>query len=159
MPQGNQSVPQNPCDSAGNAPSPQQYAAQGQSLQQLVNTLQQTAALPSTTKSFPYASISALIASSFLDFRRGSSLDAQAYNTPCGAGCVAYGNYAFGVFSAASGLSLPETLDYADGYAFLRSSYPPTTDYSPNYQSLPSANVANITAGYNAQMNGSLCHK
>jgi hypothetical protein len=89
---------------------------------------------------------------------KGGYLDAQ----PLASGTVpqnaAYGNYAYGVYMQAAGFSLYQSLSNANSYAFLRSSYPAGTPMDPNYGSLPAANVANITNGYNAQATGTVCH-
>jgi hypothetical protein len=89
---------------------------------------------------------------------KGDYLDPQ----PLASGNVfqnqAYGNYVFGVYMASAGVSLNSALSGANAYAFLRSSYPSGTQMDPNYGSLPAANVANITNGYNAVGNGTVCH-
>ncbi len=83
------------------------------------------------------------------EFHRGGSLDAQKYGAS-----RAYGNYVFGVYMAAHGYTLPETLDYAQQYAFNFSRYRPGEPKSPVYPSVPTANVANITKGFNDERNG-----
>jgi RHS repeat-associated protein len=90
---------------------------------------------------------------------RGHYLDAQ----PLASGTVferqAYGNYVFGVYMQAAGVPLSVALTGANDYAALTSSYPSTWSFDQNYPFLPSASVANITNGYNAQMNGTACHE
>jgi hypothetical protein len=93
-----------------------------------------------------------------MGFPAGHYLDPQ----PLGSGNVfqnqAYGNYTFGVYMAGAGVSLSTALSGANAYAFFRSSYPSSTQMDPNYPSLPAASVGNITNGYNAYVNGTLCH-
>lgn len=87
-----------------------------------------------------------------LGFKKGSDLDAQSYgaSTP-------YGNYVFGVYNAASGTSLPLTLDLANVYGKYRSTYnPKETPMDKTYESIPAENVQNITRGYNDYINGTL---
>jgi hypothetical protein len=88
------------------------------------------------------------------EFHRGGALDAQAYGSS-----TAYANYVFGDYLSALGFSLPGSLSGANAYAFAAASYPPNTQMSPSYPSTPAVNVTNITAGFNAQQNGSLCTK
>jgi len=136
-----QSNPQNPCQSQGSAPSPQQYANEGAALAQeaassgpsLLNGLDEIALL--------------------LQFKRGGMLDAQAQG-----GSPAYANYAFGAFFAGLGWSLQNSLAAANAYGALASQYnPKTTNMSPDYPGIPSANVQNIANGYNAARAQVLC--
>lgn len=92
----------------------------------------------------------------------GGYLDAQ----PLASGNVyeraAYGNYVFGAYMAAHGVPLMIAMGGANFVAYLHWAKNPN-QYSgrvmdQNYPMLPVANVANITAGYNAQKNGTLCH-
>jgi hypothetical protein len=101
------------------------------------------------------------------DFNKGFSiggyLDAQPMATGTTYERAAYGNYVFGAYMSAAGFPLTVTLAGADGIAFYHSLSNPG-QYSgramdPTYSSLPAANVANITAGYNAQRSGTLCHR
>ena len=76
---------------------------------------------------------------------------------------AAYGNYVFGAYMSAAGFPLSVTLAGANEIAFYHSLSNPS-QYSGRqmdsfFWSLPAANVANITAGYNAQRSGTLCHK
>jgi RHS repeat-associated protein len=87
-----------------------------------------------------------------LDFRKGAMMDAQAYG-----GSPAYANYVFGVYMAAAGYSLSNTLNAANTYGFLRAKYPPSMPMDPVYKSIPAANVINITAGFNAERTATLC--
>jgi len=127
----------NPCPYQGRALSPSGYAQAGQAANgSPVNfTLDVTMGFPA-----------------------GDYLDPQ----PLASGNVfqnqAYGNYTFGVYMASAGVSLPTALSGANAYAFVRASYPASTQMDQKYGSLPAANVANITNGYNAQMNGTVCH-
>jgi hypothetical protein len=87
-------------------------------------------------------------------FRRGGALDAQ----PLGAS-RAYGNYVFGAYLSAAGITLSVGLGGANGYAAVSNAQYPGFSMDPNYPAVPQANVANIINGYNAQRNGTLCHK
>jgi hypothetical protein len=88
-------------------------------------------------------------------FRRGGVgvNDAQAAGAS-----PAYANYLFGVFMSASGYSLSDTLQDANWCAAFRSRYPSGTVMDPNYSSIPTSNVANISLGWNAEKNGNVCH-
>ena len=86
-----------------------------------------------------------------VQFHRGGNLDAQKYGAS-----PAYANYVFGVYMAAHGYTLPETLDGAEKYAFNFCRYPSKTPMSPAYPAVPAANVANITKGFNDERNGTL---
>lgn len=96
-------------------------------------------------------------------FAIGGYLDAQ----PLASGTVyeraAYGNYVFGAYMASAGFPLGVALEGANGIAFVHSlknsNQYSNRQMSPNYPSLPSANTANIIAGYDAAKNGTLCHK
>ena len=96
-------------------------------------------------------------------FKIGGYLDAQ----PLASGNVyeraAYGNYVFGTYMAAAGFPLSVSLAGADGIAAIHKLSNPN-QYSGRqmdnfWGSLPAANVANITAGYNAQRSGTVCHR
>jgi len=92
-------------------------------------------------------------------FPQGHFLDGQVLASGTVGQNRAYGNYTYGAFMAGAGRPLTTTLIYANTYAFFRSSYPDQPQMDSTYTSLPSANVANITNGYNAARNGTLCHK
>jgi hypothetical protein len=95
-------------------------------------------------------------------FKIGGYLDAQ----PLASGNVydraAYGNYVYGVYMAAAGFPLTVTLAGADGIAATHKMWNPNQyngrQMDGTWGSLPAANVANITAGYNAQRSGTTCH-
>jgi hypothetical protein len=140
--------PTNPCSGAGNAPSPQQFAAQGQAVQQTINNT------PPSTDPYAYVGPAVWTLLNLSEFHRGGSLDAQAAGSS-----TAYANYVYGDYLSALGFSLPGSLSGANAYASAAASYPANTQMSPNYPSTPAVNVANITAGFNAQQNGSLCTK
>ena len=132
-------VPANPCASAGGAPNPSAYAAAG--------TIAQVSEFLSPG--------GLLVNAAYLSgFRRGGALDAQ----PLGAS-RAYGNYVFGAYLSAAGIPLSVGLGGANGYAAVSSAQYPGFSMDPNYPAVPQANVANIINGYNAQHNGTLCHK
>ena len=111
----------------GDAPSPSQYEQWGRTASSIQNLW------------------------NLAQFHRGGNLDAQKYGAS-----PAYANYVFGVYMAAHGYTLPETLDGAEKYAFNFSRYPSKTPMSPAYPSMPAANVANITKGFNDERNGTL---
>ena len=139
-------VPANPCSQAGSAPNPSSYVAQ---VQQAGNQF------PGS----PFNSANNLMNqvnqfTTLFNFQRGGSLDAQ----PLG-GSRAYGNYVFGAALSGAGYSLRFTLSAANTYAFISGAKYPGQVMDSQYGSIPAANVANITNGYNAQRNGSLCHK
>jgi RHS repeat-associated protein len=129
------------CTGTGNAPAPSYYAQKGQ-------------AASSNALSDLY---------NLYSFRRGGALDAQVGPGPNGqpfGGTPSYANYTFGVYMAAAGYTLNQTLAGADIYAQYRSSYPAGTPMAgPNYPFTPQTNVNNITNGFNAQTNGTTCHK
>ena len=139
----NNGTPQTPCSSAGNAPSPGQYQAMGYVAQASwlfgpgVGGLSNAGALAM--------------------FKRGLPLDAQVIY----GGSPAYANYTYGVFMSSAGYSLDFALWGANAYGAQSSSYTfsPTNPPDPNYPAIPASNVANITAGFNAQQTGTLCHK
>jgi RHS repeat-associated protein len=134
--------PPNPCSPTGKAPSPTDYEAKG-----LIVQVMETSGYP------PEAAAGvALNLYNLASFHRGGSLDAQAAG-----GSTAYANYAFGDYMSAAGFSLSETLAAANAYAAGFSNYGPTIPMDPNYPSLPAANVANITKGFNDEQNGTLC--
>ena len=141
-------VPANPCTEAGNAPDPSVYVAKGQA--------SADATLSATGDAMASAPILQYV--NALDFQRGHPLDAQ----PLG-GSQAYGNYVFGAYMGAAGMSLSTAFAGANAYAawskiFNWKQYS-NQQMDPKYTFLPAANVANITNGYNAQRNGTLCHK
>lgn len=139
-------VPANPCASAGGAPNPSSYVAQ---VQQVGNQF------PGS----PFNSANSLMNqlnqfTTLLNFHQDGSLDAQALG-----GSWAYGNYVFGAALSGAGYSLPFTLLAANTYAAVKNAQYPGFTKDPKYSSIPQANAANIVNGYNAQRNGTLCHK
>jgi hypothetical protein len=137
----NNVTPANPCAYMGRALPPSAYASAGKAASN--NPVTSTLDL---TKGF----------------RIGGYLDAQ----PLASGNVfaraAYGNYAYGVYMASAGFPLSVTLAGADGIAAIHKLSNPN-QYSGRqmdsfWGSIPAANVANITAGYNAQRSGTTCH-
>lgn len=135
-PAPNSEVPQNPCQYGGRALPPSAYAAQGQAANgSLVNfTLDVT-----------------------MGFPRGDFRDAQPLASGNPLQREAYGNYAFGVYMAAAGVPLSAALSGGNAYAFFSGAQYPGRQMDSNYPSLPAANVANITNGFNAQMTGTTC--
>jgi hypothetical protein len=123
-------VPQNPCAEAGNALPASAYAQEGKAAAN--NPLASTLDLSG--------------------FPRGGPLDAQ----PLG-GSRAYGNYVYGVYMRAAGFPLFIATAGAEYYSWKsNASYGPADGQMSG--SVPSANIANITNGYNAQKNGTVCH-
>lgn len=117
-----------PCAPSGHAPDPSFYAGLGESAGWFHNDV------------------------NLFEFHRGGLLDAQADG-----GSTAYANYVFGVYMNAAGYSLSQTLAGANAYAYLFAHYPPNKPKDPKYPSIPAVNVANITAGFNTNKNGTLC--
>lgn len=72
-------------------------------------------------------------------------------------GSRAYANYVFGVYMAAEGSSLQFALAVANLYGAVKSHYPDGTKFDACYGHIPAANVADITAGFNAELTGKLC--
>ena len=134
----NYPVPANPCLYAGNSLPPSAYAQQG-----------------AADKNNP----TNYILDGLQGFPAGHFLDGQVLASGSVGQNRAYGNYTFGAFMAGAGRPLGTTLFYANAYAFFRSSYPDQPQMDSTYTSLPAANVANITNGYTAARNGTLCHK
>jgi RHS repeat-associated protein len=135
-------VPQNPCNYAGRNPDPSAWAAMGQD-----------------TKNNPFTTTYDFVKG----FAIGGYLDAQPMATGNSYEKAAYGNYVFGAYMSGAGFPLSVTLAGANEIGFYHSLSNPA-QYSGRqmdsfFWSLPAANVANITAGYNAQRNGTLCHK
>lgn len=131
-------VPANPCQYAGRALSPSDYATAGSAAKWYSSPL--TFALDAW-KGWP----------------TGHYLDAQPLtNVPGTWRAAAYGNYVFGVYMQAAGVPLSVALTGGNTYGSTKT-YPAGTPMDPNYPSLPAANVANITNGYNAQQNGTTC--
>ena len=135
-------VPANPCQYAGRNLDPSAWAAMG-----------------TDTKNNPFTTT--------YDFSNGFSIGGYLDAQPMATGTVyekaAYGNYVFGAYMSAAGFPLSVTLAGADGIALYHGLSNPG-QYSgrtmdPTYSSLPAANVANITNGYNAQRSGTLCHR
>ena len=135
----NNTVPSNPCSSAGIAPGPQQYQA-------MEYVAQASWLFGPAIGGLSNAGVLAM-------FKRGLPLDAQVnYGGP-----QAYANYSYGVFMGAAEYPLNFALWGANAYASSQSSYPQNTPMDPNYPSTPSSNITNITNGYNAQKSGTLC--
>ena len=132
----------------GTAPDPGAYAQMGEMARELQNNSYDPDGNTSNAGLMYNAG-------QMLEFHRGGNLDAQHYGAS-----PPYGNYAFGVYTAAAGIPLSGTLDLANTYGKYFSKYP--TDpkapgYKPmdeNYQHIPAENVDNITTGYNDYQNG-----
>jgi hypothetical protein len=120
---------------------PEVYARLGEEAGRREKNLQGTGEFPESGFMFNLGQM--------LHFAHNGSLDAGVN------GDRAYGNYTFGVYNAGRGATLPETLDLANLYGKLKSSYDPKT-LDPVYKSIPTDNVQNITRGYNDYRNGTL---
>jgi hypothetical protein len=125
----NNPVPANPCSESGNAPDPHFYQQKG--LNDRFNPVSTIADLQ--------------------QFPRGGDLDAQ----PNG-GSRAYGNYVYGVYMRAAGFPLFIATAGARWYSSRSNAQYGPADGTMS-GSIPTANVANITNGYNAQKNGTVC--
>jgi hypothetical protein len=139
-----QTQQQDPCQSAGNAPDPQQFAADG-------------AALAQQAANSPPSLVNGLDELSFIaQFHRGGLLDAQAQGANNN-----YGNFAFGAFFAGLGWSLQDALAGANAYGAMFSQYSARQlkGHYPSYPAIPAANVQYIMKGYSAAKAGVLCHK
>lgn len=139
-----QTEQQDPCQSAGNAPNPKQFADEGAALAQQAEN-----SSPSLLNGLDEVSLIA-------QFHRGGSLDAQAQGANSN-----YGNYVFGAFFAGLGWPLQDALAGANAYGALYSQYSASQlkgNYS-SYPALPAANVQYIIKGYSAAKAGVLCHK
>jgi hypothetical protein len=135
----NNLVPANPCQYAGRALDTSGYASQG-----------------NVDKGHPMT----IVLNSLTGFPRGHFFDPQPLASGNPLQNAAYGTYAFGVYMAAAGVPLSVALAGGNAYAFLSGAqYGANVPMDPTYHSIPAANVANIANGYNAQENGTVCHK
>lgn len=91
---------------------------------------------------------------SLWNFKRGNSFDAQVQY----GGSTDYGNYAFGVYMAAAGFSLQDTLGGANDYGRAFSHYPAGLYVMdvPDYPNIPIQNANMITQGYQDEVNGTM---
>ena len=141
MPPSKPVVLQNPCSVQGRALTPSAYVATGQQ----ANGSPVNFALDVGMGWF-----------------KNHYLDAQ----PLASGNVfqkqAYGNYVFGAYMAAAGVSLNTALVGASTLAFGSGAYSTYTrngfQMDQNYPLLPAANIGNIANGFNAAANGTVCH-
>jgi len=96
-------------------------------------------------------------------FQIGGTLDAQTGATGSVYERAAYGNYVYGVWMAAAGFPQSVALSIADVVAFKNKLGNPNQyngrQMATLFPFLPTANVANIAAGWNAQRHGTPCHK
>lgn len=135
-----------PCDISGDALSAGDYAALGAEDGALFR-FPGIASLPGSNIAGQFHVIGDLLA-----FHRGGILDAQAFG-----GSTPYGNYVFGVYMAATGVSLQNALRGANFYGSLFSHYSPLRAMDQDYPGLPAQNVADITSGYNSLLPGGVC--
>jgi len=132
-----------PAPDLGAGPDPAYYARLGEVARQLITN-------PNDVEGFSAAGGLLYDAANLAQFKRGHALDAQSYGAS-----PAYGNYAFGVYNAARGAGLSDTLDLANTYGKYFSHYPGKS-MDQTYTSIPPENVQNITRGYNDYKNGTL---
>ena len=131
-------VPANPCQYAGGALGPSAYASQGK-----------------VDNGHPFT----IFLNSVTGFPRGHFFDPQPFASGTPLQKASYGNYTFGVYMSAAGVSLSTALFGANAYAFFSDAHygPSNGPMDSNYGSLPAANVVNITNGFNAEKNGAVC--
>ena len=141
------------CAYQGRALSPQQYAAQGKSLATGIAALSNAYA-PDVAFSFGLGTL-------YGQFSKGSALDAQPKASGTTLQRASYGNYAYGAFFAGAGVPLNEALTAANAYGFkqqVTGAYGGRT-LDPTYSHIPAVNVQDIVNGYNAALQGTLCHR
>ncbi len=98
-----------------------------------------------------------LTADDLYGFRGGGPLDAQMISGTFNNQYTAYANFAFGVYTAAAGLTMDQALAGANWYASSRSNYVNSGYvFSSTYTNLPQQNVDNITNGYRAYVTGAI---
>ena len=133
-----------PAPDLGAGPDPAYYAKLGETARQLMSN---------TGDADGFSAAGGLLydAANLAQFKRGHALDAQSYGAS-----PAYGNYVFGVYNAARGAGLPDTLDLANTYGKYFSKYGPDKKMDQTYSSIPAENVQNITRGYTDYKNGTL---
>jgi RHS repeat-associated protein len=138
QPSPSELVPQNPCLYQGNAMSPGQYAAIG--------------AIASAMGPLPFLAVSTA------GFPRGMPLDSQ----PKAAGNVfqraAYGNYAYGAYMGAAGVSYGFAMNAANAFGAL-AIYTRNGEMDKTYSHLPIANVINITNGFISGITLNMCSR
>ncbi len=150
-----QNPPRTPnyCASQGGALSPAQYAAEGKRMAAGLAIISQGSGYD-VAMSFGAGILAA-------QFSRGSELDAQTKASGTEYQKVAYGNYAFGAFFAGTGASLNEALSAANAYGNIQQTFKGAYEgryMDTTYPHLPVLNVQDITNGYNAALQGTLCH-
>jgi RHS repeat-associated protein len=142
----------NPCDYIGVADAPSQYAAAGLALQNSI--------IESLDGDNAFGLILAGLSTMASDFHQGGPLDPQPFTAGTPLQQATYGNYVYGVFSAAAGLSLDQALTAASIYGYkqqlVNGAYKGRT-FGPDYRGIPAANVQDIISGYNDYVNGTLC--
>jgi hypothetical protein len=135
-------APDDVCEFAGNAPDPSFWASAGKA-----SKWDPVSAILDLTKGF----------------KIGGYLDAQPMTADNSYQRAAYGNYVFGAWMRDSGTPVPIALAGANEIAFIHKVSNPNQyrgrPMDSFFWSLPAANVTNIVNGYNAQKNGTLCHK
>lgn len=92
-------------------------------------------------------------------FPRGSYLDAQPKASGNGLQRAAYGNYVYGVYMASAGVPYVVMMNAANAFAMFSTYTAKNGPMDSVYKNLPQANVTNITNGFNAQRNGTTCHR
>jgi hypothetical protein len=137
----------NPVPALPAGPEPEEYAKRGEMAGQILLN-------PADPDGNSELSGPLYLAQDLLKFRRGGSLDAQAYGA-----LPPYGNYTFGVYNAAAGLSLLDTLGMANTYGKWRSHYGKDVPMDNVYSSIPASNVENIVRGYSDYKNRALARR
>ena len=141
-PSATNNVSKNPCAYMGKAMPPSAYAAQGAAS----NIYKNPISFAADTASKGWTGF----------------LNSQPLNSGTVQQNAAYGNYVFGVYMQAAGLTLSQALSGANAFAAYRHIENPGQyagqQMDPNYPSLPVQNVTNVTNGFNAEANGTTCH-
>jgi hypothetical protein len=93
-----------------------------------------------------------------LEFAPSGRLDAQRFDGQFFGQFTAYSNYAFGIYTAAAGLTLDQALAGANAVAGF-ATYPPQFDRGgyTGYPNLLNSNYVNIVNGYGAYASGGIC--
>ncbi len=107
------------------------------------------------------ALVAAAFAQLYSDFHQGGALDAQPYATGNAFQKASYGNYTFGVFMAAAGVSEDDALTAASLYGYkqqyVNGAYQDRA-MDPVYGGIPSQNVRDIQSGYTDYASGTIHH-
>jgi len=142
----------NPCAYQGSAMPPSAYAAKGTT----AGTNLRMASVPTIGPA-----LAALAIAQTYQFHEGGDLDSQPFSTGSDQQRAIYANYVFGIYFAGAGVSLSNTLNIASAYGYkqqiVNGAYQ-GRKLDSNHGGVPVENVQAITAGYNAQQQGTTCH-